>query len=562
MNAIDEKDIGLVTEFPEGQPVLRKSEDGQRFTCVRRGSSICVLADRCPHQGYPLSQGSLQGEILTCGWHNWKFDVTSGRCLSGGDAVRVYRARGQDGRVLVDVRIDEAAEREAAQVGLREGLFDNDVPRAVRDALRLAELDGGTFDGALTTLVEDTARRGRWGFGHELAMLADLLTWVDEGDADPAEVFALAAFAVGERWRREPPRPSHESRDGSADEAGDLTRISEALEAEDLGLAERRVRALVRAQGVQSVARALVLFACRDIIAYGHGAIYLAKGLELAARFPEAAEEILVAVAVSLGTGTRETALPVWAATQRALSSMNGVAREPAPKVNLTDRVEFEAAVLEGEAAATSAVVKRLAQGDRPETLLLAVGHAAAIRLSRFDPNWAERRDAEASILDVSHAVTFAEAAVALLPYARPEDAARLVVLAAAFVGKLRAADGPDAPSVDPSGDLLEAVQARREGPARARARRLERVERLEVYRALRPFAAHACFVRPIFVAHAVKVNQALYALERADPSADAGYLEAYIHLVAVRWPERSVPRVAAVAQKFLADGRPPVGIY
>src|SRR5687767_15970023 len=34
----------------------------------------------CPHQGGPLGKGRLVGEVVTCPWHGWQFDVRTG-CL-------------------------------------------------------------------------------------------------------------------------------------------------------------------------------------------------------------------------------------------------------------------------------------------------------------------------------------------------------------------------------------------------------------------------------------------------------------------------------------------------
>ena len=36
----------------------------------------------CPHQGGPLGKGSLAGCIVTCPWHGFQFDVTTGRLAS------------------------------------------------------------------------------------------------------------------------------------------------------------------------------------------------------------------------------------------------------------------------------------------------------------------------------------------------------------------------------------------------------------------------------------------------------------------------------------------------
>ncbi|HVR84217.1 MAG TPA: regulatory iron-sulfur-containing complex subunit RicT [Planctomycetota bacterium] len=50
-----------------------------------------VLSNECGHQGGPLGEGKLEGFSVICPWHQWKFDVTTGNCLSvGGSSVRRY----------------------------------------------------------------------------------------------------------------------------------------------------------------------------------------------------------------------------------------------------------------------------------------------------------------------------------------------------------------------------------------------------------------------------------------------------------------------------------------
>jgi vanillate O-demethylase monooxygenase subunit len=48
-----------------------------------RGSdgTATALLDRCPHRKYPLSAGKLDGDVLQCGYHGFRFD-TVGTCLS------------------------------------------------------------------------------------------------------------------------------------------------------------------------------------------------------------------------------------------------------------------------------------------------------------------------------------------------------------------------------------------------------------------------------------------------------------------------------------------------
>ena len=54
-------------------------------------------------EGYPLSEGVLtNGCVLTCNWHNWKFDLASGVTLVGGDQVTRFPIRLEGGRVLLE----------------------------------------------------------------------------------------------------------------------------------------------------------------------------------------------------------------------------------------------------------------------------------------------------------------------------------------------------------------------------------------------------------------------------------------------------------------------------
>lgn len=57
------------------------------------GTVHAVQAD-CPHQGGPLAEGTLAGPTVTCPWHQWKFDVTTGACLSvSGSTLKRYQVK-------------------------------------------------------------------------------------------------------------------------------------------------------------------------------------------------------------------------------------------------------------------------------------------------------------------------------------------------------------------------------------------------------------------------------------------------------------------------------------
>jgi len=547
-------DLGPLEELPEGEPALRKAPDGRRFACVRDGSTAHVIDDLCPHQGYPLSQGAVRDGVLTCAWHNWKFELCSGDCTFGGDAVRRYPVRIDGGRVLVDGHVDPEAEARRVSRSLARALREVDPGTCMRDGLRLG------LERAFGFVARDGARRAPWGFDHALATLADLVSWADLDLLERGPAFAVASTLVAEAnanlGEREVPAADPDGPD-------DPGRVVDDLREERRADAEARVRHLVRARGADATVRdALVPFVGWHLLEYGHGAIYLAKALELARRFPEAAEDVLASATVALAWSTPETSLPPWAATRRALDAVDGLDRFGDGRVR-GDRAAYEEAVLASERSAAQATVEQLRDGAAPHELLMASAHAAARRLARFDDTWERRLDAQVTVLDVTHALTFAESALALSEPAGPRVAARLAVQAAAFVGKIRRADAeqPIAPGAR-SASLEQALRARDPAAAVAAVDGLSRSSRSGAWPVVAPFAAFDAAVRPIRVAHTIKTTEAARRLDGADPSAGGAYLRAALAFVTPARPERLWPRRAFVATKFMEDGRPPRGLY
>ena len=51
---------------------------GKQIAVFHVKSEFCAIDNTCPHRGGPLGEGSLEGTVVTCPWHGWKFDVTTG----------------------------------------------------------------------------------------------------------------------------------------------------------------------------------------------------------------------------------------------------------------------------------------------------------------------------------------------------------------------------------------------------------------------------------------------------------------------------------------------------
>lgn len=62
----------MVSYDVEGTSVLIVNDDGE----------IRAFRNRCPHQEWPLDDGDLDGQKLTCAQHLWEFDVCTGKGIN------------------------------------------------------------------------------------------------------------------------------------------------------------------------------------------------------------------------------------------------------------------------------------------------------------------------------------------------------------------------------------------------------------------------------------------------------------------------------------------------
>jgi len=78
---------------------------GQRIIALFNvGGGFYALDGICPHQGGPLGKGSLAGCIVTCPWHGFQFDVTTGQHQTSRSLVQpTFPVKVENGAVWVEV---------------------------------------------------------------------------------------------------------------------------------------------------------------------------------------------------------------------------------------------------------------------------------------------------------------------------------------------------------------------------------------------------------------------------------------------------------------------------
>ena len=51
---------------------------GRHVAVFRLGDEFFALDNMCLHRGGPLCEGPIDGTVVTCPWHDWSYEITTG----------------------------------------------------------------------------------------------------------------------------------------------------------------------------------------------------------------------------------------------------------------------------------------------------------------------------------------------------------------------------------------------------------------------------------------------------------------------------------------------------
>jgi len=79
--------------------------EGRSIALFNVAGTFYAIDNTCPHEGGPLGEGALVGEVVTCPWHNTEFNVKTGTALGPltDDDVRSFPIKVQGNDVLVEL---------------------------------------------------------------------------------------------------------------------------------------------------------------------------------------------------------------------------------------------------------------------------------------------------------------------------------------------------------------------------------------------------------------------------------------------------------------------------
>jgi nitrite reductase/ring-hydroxylating ferredoxin subunit len=378
--------------------------EGKQIALFNTPQGIRACDNRCPHEGYPLSQGSLSaGCILTCNWHNWKFNLDSGENLYGGDRLRTYPVDLRDEQIWVDIaELPYAQRRATIESSLHDAFDDHSYDRIAREIARLKRLRDDPLD-ALRLAIEWSWQRFEFGWTHAYAGMADWLVLYDEyGDNQQQQLVCLLEAVAHTAFDvlREPVYPYPEKVT-----VFDQAVFLDAFEAEDESTAIAAIRGGLR-DGLQfaDFELALTQAALAHYNDFGHSLIYVTKAGQLIQRLgQQVAGPLLFCLTRSIIYARREDKIPEFRGYASALNDW-GKGEKTEPNVERWRKFGIDKS-LNATVACSAASADSIYAG-----LLMA----NTINLLSFDIAQQDRAQVSVSgnvgWLDFTHGVTFANA--------------------------------------------------------------------------------------------------------------------------------------------------------
>src|SRR5215212_8041462 len=136
---------------PDGRKTVHV--DGRTLVLWRVDDLVYALDNRCPHMGFPLDKGTCRDGILTCHWHQARFDMKTGGTFDQfADDAQVFpvEVRGEE------IWVDTASQRDArayARIRLRDGL-EQDIPLVLAKSAIALLSSGGEVKEALEIALD------------------------------------------------------------------------------------------------------------------------------------------------------------------------------------------------------------------------------------------------------------------------------------------------------------------------------------------------------------------------------------------------------------------------
>lgn len=236
---------------------------GHAIALFHHAGEVYAVDNRCPHMGFPLTQGTVENGILTCHWHHARFELEEGDTFDiWADDVQTFPVELRDEGVYLDPDPERTVSPETHwRNRLADGLQENLNLVMAKAVVGLeSESEGEGFYTPLETGVNFGTKYRDMGWGSGLTILGAMANL--HGDlAVPEKKRALYTGVryVADDCSGEPPRFSqYQFQNQSIDKDRLKTWFRETCEVRDADGAERCLLTAVETLPPEDIAEVMV----------------------------------------------------------------------------------------------------------------------------------------------------------------------------------------------------------------------------------------------------------------------------------------------------------------
>jgi cytochrome P450/nitrite reductase/ring-hydroxylating ferredoxin subunit len=146
----------------EGEGPHVVNAEGVDLAVVRTRAGLRAFQGHCPHRGALLGEGELEGNVLVCRNHRWRFDTADGKRIGGPECLTIYPIVEEEGDVFAEIRESAAV---AAQERHLRRLEDLPGPKGLPIVGNLFQIDISRLHERLETWVAEYGPLFRYRMG-------------------------------------------------------------------------------------------------------------------------------------------------------------------------------------------------------------------------------------------------------------------------------------------------------------------------------------------------------------------------------------------------------------
>jgi nitrite reductase/ring-hydroxylating ferredoxin subunit len=95
--------VATLSDLPPGSCKAVQA-DGKAVALFNVEGTVCAIDNTCLHRGGPLGEGQLEGDVVTCPWHMWQYNVRTGENIVNPSVkVATYEVKVEGSEIKVAV---------------------------------------------------------------------------------------------------------------------------------------------------------------------------------------------------------------------------------------------------------------------------------------------------------------------------------------------------------------------------------------------------------------------------------------------------------------------------